>query len=95
MARSVKQSRFRDGIISRSGYFRKGARSYATSSDRVVAPIAGRQARHDGIAMCLLRKDIVHAMPLRRMHRVARNRRLLLLLWVFAILWWLLGWLFF
>jgi len=80
--------------LSRSGR-RKRSLQYGMSSDRVGMQVPGRQARHDGIAMCLLRKDIAHAMPMRRAQRVARNRRVFVLLWIFVSLWWVLGWMFF
>jgi len=88
---SGKKQHLHQGIISRSGVFRPSGSGCTASSDRLVS-IAGRQARHDGIAMCLLRKDIVQAMPMRRVHRVARNRRLLVLVWILVVLWWILGW---
>jgi len=93
MGRSGKPHRLREGVISRSGVFRRGGCEFTTSSDRVVAPIAGRQARHDSVAMCLLRKDVVHVLPQRREHRIARNRRLFRLVGIFTLFWWLAGWL--
>lgn len=95
MVRTDKKLRWDDGVLSRTGAFRRRFLDYGISSDRIGAPIPGRQARHDGIAMCLLRKDIAHAMPMRKAQRVARNRRVLVLLWIFVTLWWMLGWLFF
>lgn len=95
MVRVRKILRWHDGVVSRTGVFRRRFGEYGVSSDRGWMPIPGRQARHDGIAMCLLRKDIAHAMPMRRAQRVARNRRILVLLWIFVLLWWTLSWLFF
>lgn len=88
-------SRLRDDIISRTGTFRKTTFGHLASSDRADMFSPGRRAKHDGIAMCLLRKDFEHSLPLRREHQVARNRRLLVLVWCFVVCWWLLGWFFF
>ncbi len=89
-----KRFRWYEGIVSRTTR-RKRSLQYGMSSDRVKQYIPGRQARHDGIAMCLLRKDIASAMPMRHAQRVARNRRIFMLLCVFFALWWMLGWLYF
>lgn len=91
MSGAGNRFRWYEGIVSRAGW-RKRSASYGMSSDRINP---GRQARHDGIAMCLLRKDIAHAMPMRHAQRVARNRRILVLLWMFLVAWWVYGWLFF
>lgn len=95
MSRAGSFFRWHDGLVSRKGALRRRFGSYGISSDRVGAYAPGRQARHDGIAMCLLRKDIAHAIPMRRAQRVAHNRRILVLLWIVVLLWWILGWFFF
>lgn len=59
------------------------------SSDRHQQ--AGRFARHDRVAMCLLRKDIETFMPIRREVRIARNRRMLRWVFLFCVVWWLAG----
>ena len=93
MSRMGTLLRWHTGVISRSGLFRRRFCDYGISSDRLGMTIPGRQARHDGVAMCLLRKDMPRAtMPMRRAQRIARNRRILGLLWVFVLLWWSLGW---
>ena len=51
----------------------------------------GRFARHDRVAMCLLRRDMDAIMPVRREVRIARNRRRLKLAAVAVMLWWLAG----
>ncbi len=51
----------------------------------------GRFARHDRVAMCLLRRDMDSVMPIRREVRIARNRRRLKLAFALTLLWWLGG----
>jgi hypothetical protein len=96
MGRSIKTYRWGVNILRRTIEGKKrSAGFYTPSSDRSNLPIPGRSARHDGVAMCLLRKDIQQTMPLRREHQVARNRRLLILVWILVLQWWVIGWLFF
>ncbi len=91
-----KRFRWYEGIVSRARARSTDTVPYGMSSDRIGGLlIPGRQARHDGIAMCLLRKDMAYAVPMRRVQRVARNRRLLVLLCLFTVLWWIVGWLYF
>ena len=52
---------------------------------------SGRQAVHDRVAMCLLRKDLESALPARREERIARNRRRLKLAVAMLVLWWVTG----
>ncbi len=91
MAPVGNRFRLQNLVVSRTGRWRRFGQS-GPSSDRSGGAIPGRQARHDGIAMCLLRKDIAHAMPIRQAQRVARNRRMLIFLWIFVVLWWAIGW---
>ncbi len=51
----------------------------------------GRFATHDRVAMCLLRKDLESALPVRRELRITRNRRRLKLVAGLCVLWWLAG----
>ena len=51
----------------------------------------GRFARHDRVAMCLLRRDMESVMPVRREARIARNRRRLKWVAFLVVLWWLAG----
>lgn len=51
----------------------------------------GRFARHDRVAMCLLRRDMESVMPVRREARIARNRRRLKWVAFLIVLWWLAG----
>lgn len=51
----------------------------------------GRFARHDRVAMCLLRGDMDSVMPVRRELRIARNRRRLKCAFAMVVLWWLGG----
>jgi hypothetical protein len=51
----------------------------------------GRFARHDRVAMCLLRRDMDSIMPVRREVRIARNRRRLKVTAFLFLLWWLIG----
>lgn len=96
MVLARKRLRWYDGLVSRTRAGSERSMRYGMSSDRIGGMlIPGRQARHDGIAMTLLRKDIAYAVPVRRAQRVARNRRVLVLLWIFTILWWIVGWLYF
>ena len=97
MGNPKRHFRWYEGLLSRTGESRLRFREYGGGHDRggLPMPVAGRQARHDGVAMCLLRKDISHAMPMRKVHKVRRNRRILLLLWILVLLWWVLGWFFF
>ncbi len=77
------------GVLSRSGHFRHAPHANRTSSDRITEGIAGRKARHDQVAMFLLRKDFGTVLPARRAIRVARRRRELVLLALCTILWWI------
>ncbi len=52
---------------------------------------AGRQAIHDRISMCLLRKDLESALPARREIRIARNRFRLKCFACLCVIWWLAG----
>ena len=79
------------GILSRSGRFARATPAYGTSSDRLVEAMSGRKARHDQVAMCLLRKDVEHVLPARRASRIARRRRQLVISGLLACLWWLGG----
>ncbi|MFU8780543.1 MAG: hypothetical protein ACNA71_05905 [Kiritimatiellia bacterium] len=90
--RSGHNHGLREGLISRGVISRRRTDLDAISSDRVMGPLAGRRAKHDGVALCLLRRDNVHAIPMRREQRIARNRRLLIRLWVVLLLWWGVGW---
>lgn len=96
MDRPLKTYRWGINVIRRTvGRGKRSSDLYSPSSDRANFPVPGRRARHDGVAMCLLRKDIEHSMPLRREHQVARNRRVLILVLILVVQWWLIGWLYF
>jgi hypothetical protein len=90
-----RKQALREALTRQAGGVRKATQAASDSSDRAVGPMAGRRARHDGVAMCLLRKDIMHAIPMRREQLIARNRRFLLRLWLCLVLWWIVGWFFF
>ncbi len=83
-----------NGILSRSGRFSRASPLGSISSDRVVEAMTGRKARHDQVAMCLLRKDVEHVLPARRASRIARRRRQLVISGILLCLWWLGGRLF-
>ncbi len=51
----------------------------------------GRFARHDRVAMCLLRRDMDTIMPVRREMIIARNRRRLKWAFALSVIWWLSG----
>jgi hypothetical protein len=53
----------------------------------------GRVARSDQVASCLLMREYEGAMPVRREVLVSRNRRRLKVIFIFTIVWWIIGWL--
>lgn len=75
--------------IHRKGRVMNHVAEFGTSSDRNLQP--GRYAKHDRVAMCLLRKEFDSCMPVRREHLIVRNRRRLKIVFAFCILWWLVG----
>lgn len=92
MPKSGKLRGFDRGVLHRAGIFRGSGDIVRISSDRVLSPVMGRQARHDGIGMCMLRRGGRVAVSGQDVNRVVRNRRLLFLLWALTLTLWYLGW---
>ncbi len=71
-------------------------RSFWHPRDQVLAAIEddrrhGRRASSDQVATCLLRRDLPGAVAVRRVDRVARNRRRVRLVAALLVIWWLSG----